>query len=663
MPSIKPFIALAATATLLLTGCEPSVQNTDPQADSHGFTPASEHTRKANKAVSDSLPLDNQDDFDQARKGLIAQLDTLIVKDNQGRTLWDQNAYQFIHGEAPATANPSLWRQEKLNNIHGLFELVPGIYQLRGFDLANLTLIEGKSGWIIVDPLTTADTSRAAMQFAAQHLDEKPVSAIIFSHSHIDHFGGVEGVMDNLVSEDIPIIAPTGFMEEAVSENILAGLGMERRAQFMYGRNLPVSARAHIGTGLGKEPARGGKISIARPNVIIDNTGQNMTIDGVDFVFQNAPGSEAPAELTFYLPQFKAFCGGEIVNRNMHNLYTLRGAKVRDSLAWSRYIDEMLHLFADKSDVYFGTHQWPIWGQDNIKSFIKGQRDTYKFIHDQTLRMANRGKTPREISEELTLPDALANNFSNRGYYGTLSHNIKAVYQMYFGWYDANPANLNPLPPAQQAERYVTAMGGSAKVLALSQTAFDNGDYRWAAELLNHAVFADAGDQPAKELLAKTYDQLGYQSESAPWRDAYLSAAYELRHGVPTAKHNVLKDAEGLFREVPSELFFAAMATQLNSEKADGKHYIINILMTDSDKSFVLEVDNSVMNYRLSEPNPHADASIRITRELFLKSALGDASITDLMGEGFSIEGSKLSLIGFFSLFDKPVKGFNIVTP
>ncbi|GAA5316223.1 MAG: alkyl sulfatase dimerization domain-containing protein [Candidatus Pelagadaptatus aseana] len=654
---------LVALTSLVFLGCEQQNASQPQSTDSHGFTAATDYTIRANAKVAKELPLSDQQDFEQARRGLIAQADSLVVTTEDGRTVWDQTAYEFVNGEVPPTVNPSLWRQEQLNNIHGLFQVVPGIYQLRGFDLANMTLIAGDSGWIVVDPLTTEDTARYAMAFAAQHLGDKPVSAIVFTHSHIDHFGGVAGVLGDASAADIPIIAPIGFMEEAVSENILAGLAMERRAQFMYGRNLPVSERGHIGTGLGKEPAKAGKISILQPNVIVDRTGQTLTIDGVDLEFQNAPGSEAPAELTFYLPQFKAFCGGEVVSRNMHNLYTLRGAKVRDALAWSQYIDEALTLFGDRSDVYFGTHQWPIWGQENIQTFIKRQRDTYKFIHDQTLRLANRGATPREISEQLNLPSTLQGSFANRGYYGTLSHNAKAVYQMYFGWYDANPANLNPLPPVQQAERYVTAMGGAAKVLELAVSAFDKGDYRWAAELLNHLVFAEPDNPEARGLLANSYDQLGYQSESAPWRDVYLSAAYELRHGVAKTEKHVLQDAEGLFKAVPSELFFAAMATSLNGDRADGEYYLINIHMTDTGKNYVLEVDNSVLHHRQSEPDPEAQASIHISRDLFVKAILGGAQITELMGDELSLEGSRLSLIGFFRLFDKPASDFNIVTP
>ena len=661
--SKKSSIILPIISACLLMGCDKSNQSFDPSGDEHGFTAATSHTIEHNRSIEESLPLDNKEDFDQASKGLIARDDSLSITDHSGRRIWDQSAYSFISGKAPATVNPSLWRQEKLNNIHGLFEVVPGIYQLRGFDLANLTLIEGETGWIVMDPLTTEETSRYAMEFAATHLGDKPVSAVIFSHSHIDHFGGIQGVMDKALSDDIPVIAPVGFMEEAVSENIYAGFGMERRAQFMYGRNLPISQRAHVGTGLGKEPARGGKVGIQRPNIIVTHTDQKLIVDGVEILFQNAAGSEAPAELTFYLPKYKAFCGGEVVSRNMHNLYTLRGAKVRDALAWSGYIDEMLDMFVDKSDVYFGTHHWPIWGRDKIRSFIEKQRDTYKFIHDQTLRLANRGATPTEIAEELSLPSTLKDSFSNRGYYGTLSHNAKAVYQMYFGWYDANPANLNPLPPVEQADRYIEAMGGADKVMPLAQSAFDKGEYRWSAQLLNHLVFSDSSNEEAKQLLAQSYDQLGYQAESGPWRDAYLSGAYELRHGVPSVEKNILEEAGGLFQEVPSNLFFAAMATQLNGEKADGENYVINILITDSNKNFVLEVGNSVLRHKEAPAAEHANASIKISRDLFVKAILGNISIGELLGDDVTIEGSKLALIGFFGLFDKPVNGFNIVTP
>jgi alkyl sulfatase BDS1-like metallo-beta-lactamase superfamily hydrolase len=464
----SPLISSAclALALSLLAGCTdtPPPVPRETGADAAGHVAATSATLAHHANLLKQLPLDDQTDFEQARRGFLAAPKSLQVTTAAGEVAWNLPAYSFIEGEAPETVNPSLWRQAQLNGIHGLFEVTEGIYQLRGFDLANLTLIDSDSGWILVDPLTTAATSRAAMAFAREQLGDKKVVAVIYTHSHIDHFGGVNGALQESDREGLQVIAPEGFMKESVSENLLAGATMQRRATFMYGRNLPVSPRGHVDTGLGKEPAKGGMVGILEPTVTIADTGERLVVDGVEMIFQNAGGSEAPAELTFYLPSKKAFCGAEVMSRNMHNVYTPRGAKVRDALAWSGFIDEALEMFGRQSD--------------------------YKFIHDQTLRMANSGATPREIAENLRLPSSLQSVFSSRGYYGTVSHNAKAVYQGYFGWYDGNPANLNPHPPEEAARRYLEYMGGAQAVLARAGQSYEDGDYRWVAEVLNHVVFS-----------------------------------------------------------------------------------------------------------------------------------------------------------------------------
>lgn len=652
-----------AIIVLGLQACDSTVPFS-ADSDEHGFTAPTKITEDIQLRNRADLPLADQTDFEQADRGLVAKAESLTVYSADGQLAWNQDAYRFVDGDAPASVNPSLWRQAKLNGKHGLYKVADGIHQLRGFDLANLTLIDSDNGWILVDPLTTADTAKAAMAFARQHLGDKAVKAVIFTHSHVDHFGGVEGALTAQERSNLQVIAPAGFMEEAVSENIMAGVAMQRRATFMYGRNLPVSARGHVDTGLGKEPAKGGKVSILEPTDIIDETGQTLTVDGVEIEFQFTPGSEAPAEFTFYLPKQNAFCGAELVSRNMHNVYTLRGAKVRNALGWSGFIDEAIDLYGNKADVYFASHHWPIWGQDKIVDFLKQQRDTYKFIHDQTLRLANSGFTPLEIAEKIQLPQSLQNTFSNRGYYGTVSHNVKAVYQWYFGWYDANPANLNPHPPSQAGERYVEFMGGADVVLEKAQRSFDQGDYRWVAEVVNHLVFADADNLEARALLAKTYDQLGYQAESGPWRDVYLSAAYELRHGAPEFGVD-LSDAEGLINEVPTYMFFDSMAASLNAAKAEDENYVVNIHMTDSDEQFVLWVENSVLHHKLqNRAADNASVSIKITRELFVGLITGQVKITELVSSPeLSISGSKLDLLGFFSMFDPKVANFNIVVP
>lgn len=650
---------------VFLVGCGQASQPVPKESgsDAAGHVAATSATLAHNATIAQQLALNEQSDFEQARRGLIAAPESLLVTTAGGEIAWDMPAYAFVEGDAPETVNPSLWRQAKLNGIHGLFEVTEGIYQLRGFDLANLTLIDSDSGWIVVDPLTTAATSRAAMSFAREHLGDKKVVAIIFTHSHVDHFGGVEGALRDSDYEGLQVIAPEGFLKESISENLLAGGTMQRRATFMYGRNLPTSPRGHVDTGLGKEPARGGLVGILEPTVTISETGQRLQVDGVEMVFQNAGGSEAPAELTFYLPALKAFCGAEVMSRNMHNVYTPRGAKVRDALAWSGFIDEALDVFGRQADVYFASHHWPIWGNPEIVQYMKQQRDTYKYIHDQTLRMANGGATPREIAEELRLPASLQSAFSSRGYYGTVSHNAKAVYQGYFGWYDGNPANLNPLPPVAAASRYLEYMGGADAVLERAQQSYEQGDYRWVAEVVNHVVFAQPDNLDARGLLAKAYDQLGYQAESGPWRDIYLTGAYELRHGAPETGATT-DDAEAVIRRIPSELFFEVMAASLNGARAEDEQYLVNIHLTDTDERFVLAIDNAVLNYRKNEFSDDADATLSLTRPMFLGLMTNKLSITDaLMSDDFSIAGGRLALAGFFSLFDTPGPAFNIVTP
>ena len=646
---------------MILTGCE---KQADMSADVHGFSPPTKPTVEMNAAVKKELPLEDQQDFKNARRGLIAADENLKVVNPAIGTIWDQTAYTFMEEKAPASANPSLWRQARLNNIHGLFEVTQGVYQLRGFDLANMTLIEGETGWIVVDPLTAKETSAHAWAFAMQHLPPKPISAIIFTHSHVDHFGGATGILspEEAAANKIRLIAPVGFMEEAASENVIAAFAMSRRSMYMYGSQLPRSERGHIGTGLGKEPAMKGSISILAPTEIINRTPEEKMIDGVRFVFQNVPASEAPAELTFYLPEHKLFCGAEIASQCLHNLYTLRGAKVRDALKWSGYIDQAIHLFGEV-EIYMGVHNWPVWGNGRVLDFLKKQRDVYKYIHDQTMRMANAGLTPGEISAELEFPESMRATFANRGYYGTLSHNAKAVYQFYLGWYDGNPAHLDPLPPIESAVRYVEFMGGTDNVLTKARASFDKGEYRWTAEILNHLVFADPGNDEAREMLAGTYDQLGYRAESGPWRDMYLTAAYELRHGGPE-KGLDISNAMELLEQTPITNFLDAMAVRLNGPKADGKKLTFNLVFTDIGESYVLNVENAVLRHKMAQPDPEANATLNITHAMFLRMAANTAGIKDLVFSGdVEIEGSKLDLIRFFTLLDRPDGSFNIVTP
>ncbi len=665
MRSIPVCLALAALCAL--AACEPGPPGRPaswaPDADERGHTSPTSQTAEANAAVLGQLPLEDQQDFEDARRGLIASDPDVLVPREGGGTTWNTGDYAFVDGDPPPSVHPSLWRQAKLNGIHGLFEVTPGIHQVRGYDLSNMTLIEGKTGWILVDPLTSAETASAALELARRQLGERPISAIIITHSHVDHFGGIGGVLpaDDAERSALRIIAPAGFVHEATSENVLAGVAMARRASFMYGMPLSRSVRGHVDTGLGKEPARG-RIGLVQPTELVDRTPQEMEIDGVRFVFQYAPESEAPAELTFYLPEAKALCGAEIVSHTMHNLYTLRGAKVRDALRWSGYIDEAIDLFAD-AEVVFASHHWPIWGNARVIEYLEKQRDTYKYIHDQTLRLANSGYTPQEIAETLELPESLRPSFANRGYYGTVRHNAKAVYQGYFGWYDGNPANLDPLPPAEAAVKYVEFMGGAAEVRRKAREAFGRGEYRWVAMLLNHLVFAEPDDAEARELLARAYDQLGYQAESGPWRDVYLTGAHELRNGVKPAGID-LAAAVDLLRQVPMARFFDSMAARLDGPKAQGKETTINFVFSDLGESHILTVENAVLHHERRDPDPEADATIRLTRDFFLRLAMRQVGLREaIFSDDLEVEGSRVALLSFFSLLDAPNQNFAIVTP
>lgn len=663
---MTPRAPLACSLVLVaLTACQRAEKPLPPApgADAQGHIAASAETVAANKAVAAALPLGDQRDFENARRGLLAGGGPVAIQDQNGGRVWNTSDYDFEKGDPPPTVNPSLWRQERLNDIHGLFEVTPGIYQVRGYDLANMTLIEGHTGWIVVDPLTSVETARAALALAQRKLGERPISAVILTHSHIDHFGGIAAVLpkDAAARAALRIIAPKNFVQEATSENVLAGVGMSRRSVYMYGMPLARSPRGHVGTGLGKEPARG-QVSLAEPTDIVDHTPQEMEIDGVRFIFQYVPGSEAPTELTFYLPDKHAFCAAEIATHNLHNLYTLRGAKVRDALRWGDYLDQATRLFGD-AEVVFASHQWPTWGNAEVIAYLKRQRDIYLYIHDQTLRLANRGETPREIADQLKLPPSLSSDFADRDYYGTVSHDSKAVYQWYFGWYDGNPADLDPLPPVEEGRHYVEAMGGADAVLRQARKAYARDELRWAATLLNNLVFAEPDNRDAKDLLARVYDQLGYRAESGPWRDEYLTGAWELRHGVSKKGLDMAK-AMDFLQHVPLELFFDSMATRIIGPKAEGKHTVLNFVFTDLGETHVLYLEHAVLHHYKGSPDPHADATVQLTHDFFLRLALRQVGLREaIFSDQLHVEGSRLALLQFFLLLQQPDPHFPIVTP
>jgi alkyl sulfatase BDS1-like metallo-beta-lactamase superfamily hydrolase len=654
-------IGTLPAALLCLIACGGPGERTPGGPDAQGHTAPTTRTADANAALARELPLADPQDFEDARRGLIAGDGDVIVEGEGGARIWDTRAYDFVAGDAPASVNPSLWRQAKLDGLHGLFQVTDRVCQVRGYDISNMTWIQGRTGWIVVDPLTAQETAAAALALVRAHLGAAPIVAVIFTHSHVDHFGGIRGVVPEGAGKGLRIVAPKGFLEEATSENVLAGVAMGRRASFMYGMPLARSARGHVDTGLGKGPARG-TIGILEPTDLVDHTPQEMEIDGVRFVFQYAPDSEAPAELTFYLPELKAFCTAELATHTLHNLYTLRGAKVRDAHKWSGYLDDALARFGD-AEVVFASHHWPVWGNSRIVDYLKRQRDSYAYIHDQTLRLANQGRTPQEIAEELVLPASLRTSFDDRDYYGTVRHDAKAVYQLYFGWYDGNPADLDPLPPAEAGAKYVELMGGADEVLRKARAAFERGEYRWAATILNHLVFAEPERADARELLAQTYDQLGYRAESGPWRDEYLSGAFELRHGVPAGALN-LASATDLLNHTPVDLFFESMATRLNGPKADGKALTLNFVFTDLGETHVLTLENAVLHHHRQAPDPNAAATVRLSRAFLVRLATGQAGLREtIFSDALDVQGSRVALLSFFSLLDQPDGRFPIVTP
>ena len=598
-------------------------------------------------------------DFEDAKRGFIARPSGKILAAD-GSVLRDFDAYGFLDAAAPDTVNPSLWRHAQLNAHIGLFKVMDGVYQLRGFDISNITLIEGKSGWIVVDTLTSRESATAAMAFAEQHLGKKPISGLILTHAHADHFGGALGVISaqEASARKVPIVAPAGFIEEATSENVLVGAAMGRRSVYQFGRDLPRSAQGNVDTGLGNDVVYG-SLGILLPTWLIYQANQPMQIDGVDFVFHNVPNAECPAELSFSIPSKKLYDGAENLSQTMHNLLPIRGAKVRDALRWAIYMEQALEQTAN-TDVYIASHHWPIWGNARIQAFITKHRDVYKYTHDQTVRLMNAGLTPNEIADRVQLPASLAEFMAVRGHYGDVRHNVKAVYQFYLGFYDGNPAHLNPLAPADAGKRYLDLLGGADKVVAAAQQAFDKGDTRWAAELLNHVVMAEPSNQAAKALLAKTYEQMGYMAESATWRNAYLTGAQELRQG-PPAKGVSKAAAIDLLLQTPVERFLEAMAASLDGPAADGKNYRINLVLSDQKESYALWIDNAVLHFKRGQ-HPQADATLTLTKPLFVKMIAGTAGVKDtLLGDDLKVTGSKVDLVRFFGLIDKAQGNFGIV--
>lgn len=620
---------------------------------------ATEHTRAAN--VPNNRQFDPAD-FERASRGLVAQHATGVIDGEQGPA-WDCNRHDFLALGTTSvdTVNPSLWRQAQLNHIHGLFEVDHGLWQARGYDLSNITFIAGDEGWIVIDPLTAAETAGACLELANQHLGERPVTAVIYTHSHVDHFGGVLGVTSQ---EDVDagrcrVIAPEGFMHEVVSENVIAGPAMSRRAAYQFGPLLPAGPRQHVDCGLGKA------IPLSQPSLIaptedITHTGQELVIDGVRIVFQMTPDTEAPAEMNFYFPDRGWLCMAENCTHNMHNLVPIRGAQVRNSLNWSKYIDEAIHLFGADAKLMFASHHWPRWENADVAQFLALQRDLYRWVHDQTMRYANHGETAVEIAERLEMPDEFRTEAHTTGYYGHLAHNVKAVCQRYLSWYDGNPANLWKLPPVGAGERYVRLAGGADALLEGAQSSFDDGDYRWVVELLNHLVFADPTNTAARELQADAMEQIGYQSESAPFRNAFLTGALELREG--TKKRRPITRA-GFLSSMSVDQLFDSIAVRLRAENVGGVDVSIDFDIIDLRQSWTLGLTHRALRYRPSAGGT-PDATVKLTKTALVSVVAADTTISELESNGQAeLHGDIAAVDSIFDNLDTFMSMFPIVEP
>ena len=646
------FSALLSASVFCLVSWNASAQN------------ASDYTKSANARFSETLPWSDDEDFALADRGFIATREDPVIKDENGKIVMDLSAYDFAVGDAPDTVNPSLWRHLKLIRKHGLYEVTDGVWQVRGFDLSTMSILATETGYVIIDPLLTKETAAAALELVYEELGEKPIRAVIYTHSHGDHFGGVKGVTNeaDVKAGNVQILAPYGFMEHAVSENLTVGPAMTRRAVYQFGTSLPRGPEGQAGNGIGTTLSSGTMTLIA-PTREIKKTGETIIIDGLTLEFQVTPGSEAPAEMNIYLSDQKALCLAENANATMHNVLTPRGALVRDSRAWAGYLTESIGLFGNRSDVVFTSHGWPRWGQENIHEYVSHHRDAYKYLHDQSVRLMNQGLTETEIAEHITLPEALAAKWYNRGYYGTMSHNSKAVYQRYLGWYDGNPVNLNAWPPEEAGKRYVKAMGGESVALEIAQNAYNEGDYRWSSEVASRIIFANDLNTDARQLLSKSFRQMAWQAEGMLWRNMYLTGASEVK--APVEEAGASSVSRDLISAVEPAALLELLAVRVNPEKAVGKDLVVRFSFTDLKESYLVTLRNSVLIQERGGEG-EAQAELKMPKQAFLALLFSGASPQSLLEKGMlAIEGNPSSLQALMSALDTPsdAKPFEIVAP
>ncbi|MFI4956135.1 MAG: alkyl/aryl-sulfatase [Gammaproteobacteria bacterium] len=614
-----------------------------------------------------SLPFGNMDDFTHASQNLLKQPKGLNIMTANGAPVWSLDKFMTFENmnlRSPDTVNPSLWRMSLLNMNYGLFKVIDQIYQIRGYDISVMTIIDAGNGYVVVDPLMSAETAKAGLDLVNETVGPKPVIAVIYTHSHVDHFGGVRGIVDeaDVKSGKVQIIAPIGFMEHAISENVMAGNAMSRRAMYMYGSLLPQDPKGSVDAGLGKAVSSG-TVTLIPPTHSVAQTGELMTLGNLAFEFQLTPNTEAPSEMNFFIPSLHALCMAENITHTLHNLYSLRGATVRDAVSWVKHINESIKRYGDSTTVMFSSHHWPTWGHDEIITLMENQRDAYKYIHDQTLRLANEGHTMTEIAEMVALPANLQATWADRGYYGTVNHDVKAVYQRYLGWFDANPSHLYPLPPVETSKKSIEYMGGAAAVIEKAKKDYDAGQYRWVAQVLNEVVFADPQNTEARHLLANALEQMGYQAESAPWRNFYLTGAQELRNGVKSfpAASTVSPD---IVAAMPMDMILDYLAIRLNGPKAANVNISMNWVLPDLNQQYRITVKNGVLNYFPGEVSEKADVTVTFNRAKLNEMILGSISVIDSVKDGsIKLNGNAGTLSQFIGLLDKFDLWFNVVTP
>lgn len=626
-----------------------------------GPKPASPATVAAQRSVAAALPPDGTRDEDFARRGFIATLADPQIMDDKGNVVWNLDAYAFVDGPAPDTVNPSLWRHMRYLKHHGLFRIADNMWQVRGFDLSNMTVIRGDKGWIVIDPLTTREAATAALELVNRTLGPRPVSAVIYSHSHVDHFGGVRGVIDeaDVKAGKVAVIAPEHFVEEASSENVMAGNAMSLRAAYQFGRGLDPGPQGQMGGGIGMAVSTG-TITLVAPTDSITATGERRVVDGVELEFQIVSGSEAPSEMNVFVVPARAFLAAEIATCTMHNILTPRGAKVRDARAWAHYLDQAARYYAPKSDVVLSSHCWPQFGTENGVAWLSAQRDNYRYLHDQTVRRMNQGETMTEIAEDVLLPANLGQEWSNHGYYGTYSHNSKAIYQYYLGWYDAVPANLDLYPKVERAKRMVDAMGGSERVIALARNAMATGDYRWSSDLLQQLVFAEPANAAATALLADSYEQQGYQAESAIWRNQFLAATGELRRGPQAAFATQSSD---LIAAIETGLLLDSVAARYDPAKLGRPGIVIQLNIADRGERAVIEANDRVMIGRMGEQAATPDVTITAPRQMLLGMLFLKLPVAQMQAAGMKLEGDAAAMQALIDALDPAGGRFAIVTP